>query len=520
MKRFTIWMLTGATAMILPATQLPAGSPSPVLRLPNMASLDIVARVDQRFQSYNVEMAEIIGARFWAPYNKDGTTPADRYRERTPLDLRGNKRFRVMTGALGPAYMRVSGTWANSTFFQDDDRAPLTTPPTGYRGVLTRAQWADVVDFAHAVDAKIVTSFPISEGARNPDGTWNSDNARRFLRYNKTVGGPIVAIQPINEPNLGERSGLPKSYNAEAFARDSAAFRSLIEIEAPEVKVAGPTATGDAGNYLTKSRPAPVTHRTMDLMSASPSPRYDIFAYHQYTSASQRCVPQAFAAKPDVALSEEWLGVIDKAQALYATMRDRFAPGAPIWVTEIAQAACGGDPWAATFIDTFRYTDTLGRLAKEGVEAVFHNTLAASDYALIDEESWEPRPSYWAALLWRRLMGETVLNAGPLHPGLHLYAHCLPGTSGGVSIVAINLDRTNASTIRLPLSANRYTLTADDLLGTSVKLNGHKLEMQGDILPPLPGQKVRKGNAQLPAASINFFSFPGAMNTFCRATSS
>jgi len=53
-----------------------------------------------------------------------------------------------------------------------------------------------------------------------------------------------------------------------------------------------------------------------------------------------------------------------------------------------------------------------------------HNTLAASDYALIDEETTEARPSYWSAVLWRTLMGTTVLDAGPSPAaGAHLYAH-------------------------------------------------------------------------------------------------
>ena len=83
-----------------------------------------------------------------------------------------------------------------------------------------------------------------------------------------------------------------------------------------------------------------------------------------------------------------------------------------MWLTETAGAACGGDPWASTFLDTFRYLDQLGRLAKAGVQMVAHNTLAASDYGLLDEKTLRPRPSYWAALLWRRLMGTTVLDAG------------------------------------------------------------------------------------------------------------
>jgi hypothetical protein len=104
---------------------------------------------------------------------------------------------------------------------------------------------------------------------------------------------------------------------------------------------------------------------------------------------------------PAEALSEAWLSRADQAQNYYKGMRDRFSPGAPIWITETAQTACGGDPWSSTFLDTFRYVDQLGRFARNDVAVVFHNTLAASDYALIDDVTWQPRPNYWAALLWR-----------------------------------------------------------------------------------------------------------------------
>jgi hypothetical protein len=38
----------------------------------------------------------------------------------------------------------------------------------------------------------------------------------------------------------------------------------------------------------------------------------------------------------------------------HKSLRDRVVPGVPIWITETAQAACGGSPWAVTFIDRFR----------------------------------------------------------------------------------------------------------------------------------------------------------------------
>src|SRR5205823_3586949 len=151
---------------------------------------------------------------------------------------------------------------------------------------------------------------------------------------------------------------------------------------------------------------------------------------------------------------------------------DRFEPGRLLWITETADAACGGNPWAATFLDNFRYLDQLGRLAKRGVQVIIHNTLASSDYGLLDEHTLIPRPNYWAALLWRRLMGPTVLDAGPSREGLHLYAHCLRGRPGGVAVLAINNSRTQAESVDVAFPMTRYTLSAHDPHDRVVQLNG------------------------------------------------
>src|ERR1700724_1272964 len=165
------------------------------------AKMPSIGTVDERFQSYNIEMVEVIGGRFWKPYGsttnkskaqepatQEGSTPAgidpNLYQYRKPIDL-SNPRLRKLAAALGPAYVRVSGTWANSVYFQDSDDAALTTPPEGFQGILTRREWAGVIDFSKAVNAKLVTSFSISQGVRDSAGVWTPNQARRFLAYTK-----------------------------------------------------------------------------------------------------------------------------------------------------------------------------------------------------------------------------------------------------------------------------------------------------------------------------------------------
>src|SRR3954463_8114735 len=87
-----------------------------------------IGTVDERFQSYNIEMVEVTGGRFWKPYGpKASAADTDFYAYPPPIDLARTK-LRKLAAALAPAYLRVSGTWANSTYFSDVEQRPSTPP--------------------------------------------------------------------------------------------------------------------------------------------------------------------------------------------------------------------------------------------------------------------------------------------------------------------------------------------------------------------------------------------------------
>ena len=486
-----------------PAADVPSVTPS---RMPRIGT------VDRRFQSYNIEMVEITGGRFWRPYQSraddapalsGSQTPAGvdakLFQVRRPIDLTAARLLRL-AAALGPAYVRISGTWANSTFFADQDTPPAV-PPAGFDGMLTRAQWRNVVEFARAVDASIVTSFAISAGSRDAEGHWTPEQARRLIAYTGAIGGKIAAAEFMNEPDLAAMGGAPAGYDAEAYGRDFKRFRSLLKRTTPDTLILGPGTIGDAA---TASR----------LLAAS-GPGLDGFSYHYYGALSARCHGNA---TPEAALSQEWLAGTDHALVSNKALRDHFAPGKPIWLTETADAACGGNPWAPSFLDAFRYLDQLGRLARAGVQVVMHNTLAASDYGLLDEKTLQPRPKYWGALLWQRLMGATVLDAG-VRPqvSLDVYAHCQRGTPGGVSLLVINSDRAAPHQLMLADASLRYTLDAADLNDTEIRLNGTTLALDPrGGLPDIKGTPMAAGIATFAPATITFLAVPAAANSACR----
>src|SRR5665213_2303936 len=492
------------------------------------SALPQLTTIDERFQSYNVEMLEVTGGKFWKPYKdtakkptktasqsgseaQSGDAPAgmspDLYQYRPPIDLT-NPRLRAMARALGPAYLRISGTWANTTYFADTDTPPKD-PPQGYGGVLTRQQWLGAIDFSRAVDAPIVTSVPNGVGTRGADQIWQPDQARRWLAFTKANGGTVAAAEYFNEPTMASMGGAPKGYDAAAFGRDFRIFDAFMRKEYPGTKLLAPGSVGEAdadwavanGGYGNQ-----VVLHAVDLAASTGDA--DAFSYHHYGAASQRCAAMGHQTSADQALSEDWLGRTDQTLAYYRGVRDKFMPGKPFWNTETADAACGGNPWAGTFLDAFRYLDQLGRLARQEVTVVIHNTLAASDYGLLDEDTFEPKPNYWGALLWRRFMGTTVLDPGVTNgAGLHVYAQCLRGTPGGVALLAINTDKTASRTLTIPMAGERYTLSSDRLEGTRVQLNGTDLALgANDDLPSLAGVKAAAGAITLAPATITFLA--------------
>jgi hypothetical protein len=492
-----------------------------------------IGTADERFQSYNVEMVEVTGGRFWKPYTKERTAaepkskpanegagaPAgispDLFEYRPPIDL-SNPKLRKLAAALGPAYVRVSGTWANTVYFHDSDTPAPQKAPAGFNAVLTGRQWTGVVDFVRAVDGRIMTSFAFGAGTRDAQGVWTPDQARRLLSFTRRAGGSIAAAEFANEPNFATIGGAPKGYDTAAFARDVAVFRKFIKEASPGTIFLGPGSAAEGGVIDASKTPGRL--RTEDLLAATGSV-FDAYSYHIYPAVSNRCSggSSASGTTAEAALTSEWLARPLKVHEFYAGLRDRYAPGKALWVTETADAACGGNPWASTFLDTFRYLHQQALLAQKGVQVIAHNTLAASDYALIDEKTLTPRPNYWAAVLWRRLMGRVVLNpASEPADDLYIYAHCQAARPGGVTVLAINAG-TAAREISVPLRGQRYTLSAEQMESGHVQLNGKTLETGADgSLPKWAGMPVGSGPIRVLPATISFMTFPDAGNKACR----
>jgi len=197
-----------------------------------------IRTVDERLMSYNIEMTEITGGTFWKAYTPeqiagteefhfsgdmtDFTAMADLMQVYPPINLYDEK-LRKLAKALGPAWIRVSGSWATKTYY-DFDGTTGGKVPEGYASVLTKEQWIGVLDFVKAVDGKLLISVSNCAGDHPLNGELDLTQTKKIFDFSHAYGVDIAAAEFMNEPNMLEFSGAPKGYTAADYARDQDIF--------------------------------------------------------------------------------------------------------------------------------------------------------------------------------------------------------------------------------------------------------------------------------------------------------
>ena len=491
-------------------------------------ALKPLREMNPMLMSYNVEFAEVTGGTFWKAYTPEqiaGTEPfhvepssegitamyKDLMQVYPPIDLY-NEKLRKLARDLGPAWVRVSGTWATKTYY-DFDGATGGKVPEGYLNVLTKEQWIGVLDFVKAIGAKLIVSVANCPGLHSAEEPWHPAEAEKLFSLSKEYGVPISAAEFANEPNMMEETGFPKGYTPAHYRRDQDLFFKWLRANYPGCLCVGPSTTG--GDNVTFGKRGGVeqlaseTCNCADLMDGTTEP-LDVFSYHYYNGISDRLasvMPNGHW-QPEEATSEAFLDAAPSFARTYAPMRDKYVPGGEMWVTESGDAGGGGDTWASTYLDVLRTLNELGGFSAVTNGVIFHNTLASSDYGFLARQVFDPRPNYFAVLLWNRLMGQTVFDANePIREGCHVYVHSRKDGGEGKVYLLINNSMTDALRVDIPGDSVRYTLAGEggSMRATVMTLNGRPLVLgEGYALPDLSGEAQAAGTLELAPGTCTF----------------
>ena len=461
--------------------------------------------INPKLMSYNIEMTEVTGGTFWKAYSqaqvegKEVFPPIKGFHEMAgimqvypPINLYGAK-VRKLSKAFGPVWVRVSGTWATKTYY-DFDGHTNGVIPDGYQSILTKEQWTNLLDFVKAVDAKLLVSVANCEGLHSANEPWNPSQAEVLFKYSKDYGVPIDAAEFMNEPNMLAFSGAPKGYTAANYRRDQDLFFAWVKKNYPEVLTVGPcTVAMEAANQGDFNAGGIVSMmgdncNTDDLMNGTVEP-INVFSYHYYNGISDRLasVMPSMHWSPDNTLSEAYLGVAPHSARSVLPFRDKYCPNGEIWVTESGDAGGGGNSWAPTFMDVFRTLNELGTYATITDGVIFHNTLASSAYGFLDHETFDPRPNYFAVLLWTMLMGNEVYDSEiAISEGAHIFAHSRKDGKVGYAYLAINNSKEDSTILEFEGDAEVYLLSASHIRSLTMHLNGKELKLdENNNLPDL-----------------------------------
>ena len=490
----------------------------------NASNLKALRKMDKRLVSYNVEMTEVTGGTFWSAYTdgqidgteefpviKDWTNMGNLQQYYPPIDLY-NPRLRKLAKELGTAWVRVSGTWANKTYYDFDGHCNGQVPE-GFQNLLTKEQWIGVLDFVKSIDGKLLVSVANCPGIHSADEPWPSEQAELLFRTSKEYGVPINAAEFTNEPNMMAMSGLPQGYTAQDHARDHDLFGAWLRENYPECLFVGPCTCGDIDMFgmgmdnVGGGIASALQIVTTEELLGENKVKLDVFSYHYYNGVSERGAAMGGHWPYEAATTDKYLNVAGNCARQYIPRRDRYVPGGQMWVTESGDAGCGGNTWASTYTDVLRTLNELGDFSTVTDGIIFHNTLASSDYGYLKHGTFEPRPNYFAALLWNKLMGSTVYETGlPAIDGTHVYAHSRKDGQNGIVYLIIN-NSNEAATVELPKDAVRYTLTGNGKMRSrTMLLNGKELVLgANDEMPALDGAAQAAGNVELEAGSCTFF---------------
>jgi heparanase 1 len=468
-----------------------------------------VAETDPRYLSFAVDTAQVVGGVFWDPAGGGAAVPV------APFDF-ARPALRRLARELAPALLRIGGTAADETYVDLAATGTPPAPPVPYRWTLTRAQWDGLADFAGALGLDLLVTLNAGLGPRGGGKAWSPENARALVRHAVARGHPVDVWELGNELNafllLYGFSLEPAQYAADL----KAARAMIVEEGASPARLAGPSCAfwPKAGDFIgTYGKLMPVA-----------GPELGLVTWHYYPQQSLRCPLATRRAALETLLDPVALDEVGRWSDEVAAAASQHAPGREIWLGETGNAQCGGEPGVSdAFVGSLWWLDQLGLLARRGNTLVIRQTLAGSNYGLLDDATLRPNPDYWASLLFKRTMGTRVLalEANPPDARLRLYAHCARGDgagAGGATLLALNLDRETPARVRLAGAGSLlvYAVSAESLRERAVRLNGAPLEAAADGTPPELVAAPARAWFDLPPASYAFLVWPEAGLPACR----
>ncbi|KAF5477105.1 hypothetical protein F2P56_003779 [Juglans regia] len=255
-------------------------------------------------------------------------------------------------------------------------------------------------------------------------GDWDPSNTKDLMAYTISKGYQIDSWEFGNELS---GSGVGASVGAEQYGKDLIKLKDVMN-ELYKNSSLKPSLVAPGGffeqEWYTK------------LLKVSGPSVINAMTHHIYNLGAG--VDPSLESK---ILDPSHLSKISDTFSNLHQILQKHGPWASAWVGESGGAYnSGGRHVSDTFVNSFWYLDQLGMASKYNTTVYCRQSLVGGNYGLLNTSTFVPRPDYYSALLWHRLMGKGVLAVDTdASSYLRSYAHCSKGRAG-ITLLLINLS--------------------------------------------------------------------------------
>ncbi|KAK7093358.1 hypothetical protein V1264_007124 [Littorina saxatilis] len=401
-----------------------------------------------------------------------------------------SRKLITIARALSPMWVRMAGNFVSGPPYKMS-RGPLWDKMNHF---FKTVGW----DQIHVLD----------DDVHGNNGSWSPDKARVLVQYSAARNYSIAGFELGNEYDVQSQHDNTTLTPAE-LATGVQTLQTLL---------------GEFPKYYSSFITGPDTLFVLPtffqgFLSAGGQKVVRAATFHHYYFSGLKATLSSFT---NITIMQSLAHKIDKAMAESRSVN----PLLPVWLSETGSASAQGAPGLSDrFVAGFLWLDKLGVCAKKGIQSVIRFVFYANDQAsfgLIDK-NLNPNPDFWLTVLYRRIVRGAVFLATGRHD-VRVYAACANTDNfkaGGLALYILNPNNYPV-TFDLPQFTHqprfRYSLTAGDKDGLTSKyiaLNGEKLQLVNDELPPLEPESAPPGVVTVPAYSYTFLVFPEAEVSIC-----
>ena len=464
------------------------------------------------------------------------------------VDWQGSK-LRYLASQLAPANLRLGGSGASCVTYIVPGRTAHvpswnTTGPCKWgQHNLTMATWAQALDFVEA--AGLQFTFDLNELAgrtcHDQDdptikhnasyclGEWDTSNTREFLQFitRKNLTAGLVALELGNELTRMQPhwKGI---LTINQTIQDFHALSAAIDEVWAGTQLPRPMLMGPASSVCVEQDVVRFLRETAGVLGS-----YSFHSYEDGSGANMWAdIANASWLREHGPLgTSKWTN--GNTSACTAAVQTAAAEGITpeVWLTETNSAYKNQPNGSNAFLNLYWYATSLGQYAAAGLTIHNYFTLTQGRLAMLGcgldvgmcaEDKLRPNPTYFLAVLHKRLVGTRVLavstsdeSGSPL-----VFAHCARARAGGVVLMVVNPAQSKVMlSVGLgPFEQYSLTAPAGNVNSSSLQLNGRVLVLAPSThkLPPMdPAIHDSTGAVLVPAKSVGFAVFPKANLKAC-----